>query len=721
MKTRPLCVVCLLIILLQGVIMIMKGGDSITEIPASSIFYAGKEKTLLIKGQVYKKTSNSNYQILYLKNNSVKDNRLIIHDYNFTEIPIGKYILIRGKLCHFEKARNPGEFDKSLYYARQNIFGSILCEEILDVSGDRNILMECLYQLKNLWKKSLHGCMGDKNGGILAAMILGEKSEMDLEVKELYQNNGISHILAISGLHISFIGMGIYKLIRKTGMGFCVSGILAMSILTLYVLMIGFSVSAVRAYIMLLLKIGADITGRTYDMLTAAMLGAALTVIYQPLYLTDGGFYMSYGAILGIAILLPVLEYCFPCRWKLLSGCYASIAINLMLFPIMLWFFYVFPTYSVLLNMLVLPLTGPVLGIGILGSIFVLCVPFVGEVCLKVCGCILEFYEWICRVGNQLPLSRIVLGQPEWREIILYYTVLLGIVLMVPYFIKRNAKRKWCCSTWLAIVLVALLMAYRPSGILNITMLDVGQGDGIYLRGPEGMTYFIDGGSSDASSLGKYCIEPFLESRGTGTLDYVFITHGDTDHYNGIEEMLGRQDVGVVIRNLVLPVNYRQDESLVELAKKAKEVAINVLVINEGDILKEGNMQILCLQPAKRDSDLKGNAGSMILEVRYKLFSMLFTGDVEGEGEELLLRKLKEKDYDVLKVAHHGSKYSTSEKFLELCNPEVALISAGENNSYGHPHKELLDRLEDAGCKIYNTQKKGAIIIQTDGNSLTIW
>ena len=157
-------------------------------------------------------------------------------------------------------------------------------------------------------------CIGEKNGGILAAMLLGEKSEMDSEVKELYQNNGISHILAISGLHVSFIGLGVYRLIRKTGLSYLPAGILAMGILTLYVLMIGASVSAVRAYVMLALRIGADITGRVYDMLTAAMLGAAITVLYQPLYLTDGGFYMSYGAIIGIAILLPALQQCFPCR-----------------------------------------------------------------------------------------------------------------------------------------------------------------------------------------------------------------------------------------------------------------------------------------------------------------------------------------------------------------------------------------------------------------------
>ena len=721
MKTRPLCFVCLLFILLQSVMMIVKGGESLVEIPASSVFYEGKEETLLIKGRVYKKTNNSNYQILYLKNNSVEDSRLLIYDKDFTDVPIGKYILIRGKLGFFEQVRNPGGFDEALYYARQNMFGSVWCEEILEVSGESNTLMEWLYQLKTTWKNRLVDCMGEKNGGILAAMILGEKSEMDADVKELYQNSGISHILAISGLHISFIGLGIYHWIRKTGLGFLASGILAMGILTLYVLMLGFSVSALRAYMMLLLKIGADITGRVYDMQTAAMLGAALTVAYQPLYLTDGGFYMSYGAILGIAILLRVLEQCFPCRRKWLSGCYASVAINIMLFPITLWFFYVFPTYSFLLNLFVLPLTGPILGIGFLGSFLLLWVPFAGELCLKVCSLILGFFEWICRVGNRLPISRLVLGQPEWWKMMLYYVVLIMILVLIYWFKRKKFQRMSYRYVWLGLILAVGMMGYRPSGFLDIAMLDVGQGDGIYLRGPKGTTYFIDGGSSDESSLGKYCIEPFLESQGTGILDYVFITHGDTDHYSGIEEMLERQEVGIPIKHLILPCNYTLDNDLLSLAKCARNAGVTVLVIEEGDRLRDGEFIITCLQPAKEENGLTGNAGSMVLEMEYGGFSMLCTGDVEGDGEELLLKKMTGKNYDVLKVAHHGSKNSTTEPFLKLCNPEVALISAGVGNSYGHPHEELLRRLEDAGCRTYNTQKNGAIMLQTDGNSLTIW
>ncbi len=720
MRTRPLCVVCLLVILLQSAKIIQKSGDSIVEIPASSVFYEGQEDTLLIKGQVYKKTNKSNYQILYLKNNSVEDDRLLIYNKHHIDIPIGTYILIRGKLEFFEHKRNPGEFDEALYYARQNIYGRVQCEKVLEVSGECNMLMEGLYQFKEVWKGLLIEHIGEKNGRVLAAMILGEKSEMDADVKELYQNSGISHILAISGLHISFIGLGIYKCIRKTGLGFLVSGFLAMGILTLYVLMIGFSVSAIRAYLMLLLKMGAEITGRVYDMLTAAMLGAAITVCYQPLYLTDGGFFLSYGAILGIALVLPVIQQSFPCEKKWLSGFYASLAINIMLFPMTLWFFYVFPTYSVVLNMLVLPLTGPVLGLGIAGSFFLLSIPCMGELCLTICKWILEFYEWICRISSELPYARLVLGRPEWWKVTVYYTLLLGVIGSIHYLKRKGKGKRKIRIAWTMLVLMIGVLVYRPRGRLDIAVLDVGQGDGISIRGPQGTTFFIDGGSSDRSKLGEYCMEPFLESQGIGVLDYAFVTHGDYDHYSGIAEMLERQEKGIKIRNLVLPVHYKEDEALVELAVKAKNAFVNVLVMKKGECIQDGAMEILCLHPAKADGKLIGNEGSMVLSITYREFSMLCTGDIEGEGEKILTKSMERGSYDVLKVAHHGSKHSTSEAFLKGCSPTIAVVSAGEGNSYGHPHKELLKRLEEAKCRIYNTQKNGAIILQTDGNSLTI-
>jgi len=709
MRKRPLCFVCLLVILLQGGLLLFRSRVSLWEIPVSSLFHEGKEKSIVIEGQVYKKSNTSKIQILYLKDNSVKDSKIIIYDDNFTNISIGERITVRGTLSLFEKPRNPGNYDQALYYARQEIYGAVWCEEVFEISGEPNWLKENLYQLKMGWKKTLINCLGEKRGGIMSAILLGDKSEMNSDVKELYQNNGISHILAISGLHISFIGLGIYRLIRKTGLGFAPAGVLSILILTLYILMIGFSISALRAYIMLIIRIGADITGRVYDMLTATMLGAAITIIYQPLYLTDAGFYMSYGAILAILIVLPL----FP--KSIFSKCYASITINIVLFPFILWFYFVFPTYSLFLNILVIPCMSPILGLGLLGSGLMVVWKSAGGICLKICGWILGLFEQICGLGNKLPFAKLVLGKPEFYEIVLYYAVLIIIILVLQFYKKR---KQWL---WLILFLVAVYICYQPRGSLRITMLDVGQGDGIYICGPNGTNYFIDGGSSDVSEVGKYRMEPFLESQGVGSLDYVFITHGDLDHYSGIIEMLERQQLGIKIKNIVLPANYQHDTELMEVAELARNNDVNILRIDQGESLIEGKMKITCMQPSKEHTNLSGNAGSMILEIKFLNFSMLCTGDVEGKGEEILLSSVSRNNYDVLKVAHHGSKYSTNERLLKEISPEIALISAGINNQYGHPHNELLERLEGIGCRVYNTQENGAITLQTDGNSLTIW
>lgn len=719
-KTRPLCFVCLCFLMIQAIFLIAISGKSLTEIPASSIFYDENEKSVLLQGQVYKKTDLSKIQVLYLKNNSVSDSNIMVYDDNFIEVAIGQTVTLQGTTRCFDVARNPGNFDQRIYYAKQDIYGIVWCDEVLKITGEKKQLLENLYQLKMKWKENIYEVIGEKDGSVLAAMLLGEKGDMEPEMKELYQKNGIGHILAISGLHISFIGLGIYKIIRRTGLGYIPSGILAILVLSLYALMIGFSVSVIRAYVMLLFRIGADMSGRVYDMITALMVAAGVTVGIQPLYLMDAGFLLSYGAILGILFILPMLEENLRCPKKLLSGVLTSVAINVMLFPIMLWFYYEIPTYSLLLNFIIIPLTSVLLGVGMMGSLIGFIIWPVGNLCLYVCKFILYVFDVLNRIGSKLPYWRIVMGQPELWQMMLYYIILvIGIIV-----IRKSRKRKQlkvmfgilCAS----LSFVVFLMAYRPAGNLSITMLDVGQGDSIFLRGPKGNTYLIDGGSSDVDQLGKYRMEPFLKSQGVGTLDYVFVTHGDTDHYSGIEEMLKRQDVGVKIRRLVLPSNWKKDNALTELGQVAKESGVSVVMLEAGKCITEGHLQLACIQPAFSDHHLSGNAGSMVLSIRFGEFSMLCTGDVEAEGENALVKRLAGQKFTVLKVAHHGSKNSTTEALLQIVQPKVAIISAGEGNSYGHPHKETMERLENRVSHILETVKNGAITLQTDGNTLTI-
>lgn len=727
MKTRPLCYVCLFFLLVQSIRLLLTCGGTLSEIPASSVFREGEGKSVVVQGQVYDKSHTSNIQVLYLKNNSIAyqnqlydEPKVIIYVEKETAIPIGKTVCLSGTTVCFSSARNPGGFDQALYYARQGLYGAVFCKEIEEIRGEPQKLAEGLYQCQVMWKEKLLEVMGEETGGVLAAMLLGEKSEMDANVKEQYQAIGIGHILAISGLHISFIGLGIYALLRKTGIPFLPAGFLSLSILNLYVLMIGWSVSVLRAFVMLLLRIGGDVSGRVYDRMTALLLSAAITIGYQPLYLTDGGFYMSYGAILGILLLLPVLERCFQCRWKWLSGAYASLAVNLMLFPVILWFYFEFPTYSLFWNLLVIPMMSPVMGLGMLGSFFLVIVEPVGVFFLKICHWLIKLIGWMSQIGSELPAARLVLGRPAWWKLAFYYALIFGMLLWSQRWRTQGNWKRWRGYLLLTFVAAILLVAYRPNRDLAITVLDVGQGDGIFLEGPTGTTYLIDGGSSDQKEVAKYALEPFLKSQGVGKLDYVFVTHGDTDHCSGIVEMLGRQAVGVKIETLVLPANFRKDKALLALAEAARSVGVDVVHISATEKLTEGELSITCLQPDRDEQNLIGNAGSLVLEVRFGAFSMLCTGDVEVEGETALLKKVQGSDIYVLKVAHHGSKYSTSEEFLREVKPEIALISAGKSNSYGHPHEETLQRLWHAGCEIFQTVESGAITIHTNGKKFRL-
>ncbi len=254
------------------------------------------------------------------------------------------------------------------------------------------------------------------------------------------------------------------------------------------------------------------------------------------------------------------------------------------------------------------------------------------------------------------------------------------------------------------------------------------------MRGPEGETYLVDGGSSDVKKVGQYRIEPFLKSQGVGVIDYVLISHGDSDHMNGVEELIERRDIGVRIGTLILPVQEVWDEALAGIAEKAKKYGVRVGVIEPGQGIKEGNVTITCIQPGNpgtkvenRESEGQneeegyepGNEASMVLAVKFGEFDMLLTGDVEGEGEEQLTKKLEEQyrgyTWEVLKAAHHGSKNSSSEEFLRQVKPAYVFISAGQTNRYGHPHQETIERLTDVGSKIYSTQENRAIIVEVEG------
>ena len=256
--------------------------------------------------------------------------------------------------------------------------------------------------------------------------------------------------------------------------------------------------------------------------------------------------------------------------------------------------------------------------------------------------------------------------------------------------------------------------------ILEVTFLDVGQGDGIFLKTYNGINIMIDGGSLSVDDAAKYRIVPFLKYKGISRIDYVFVTHADYDHISGIVEMLKNSNVnGIKIKNLILPDIRLKDENYQSLIETALRNNIKVLYIMSGKVLQFGDVKFKCIYPNITDSAEDRNDYSTVLSVKYNKFSMLLTGDISEKVENKIKDKV-ESHYTILKVAHHGSKYSTTEKFLSWINPDYSVISVGENNLYGHPHKELLKRLEKSGSSVLRTDKSGGITIKSEGESMVI-
>lgn len=325
MKNRPLCSLCLVIAILIGVLTAGAGAKFVPELRPSPVEqYGEKDDWLIVRGQVYKKEEKEKYQILYLKKCSVyfqkdqqsqqnqqsqqsfiKESRMLIYDEKKNKIQIGNEVEAEGKLSFFETARNPGNFDQKAYYQRQNIHGKVWSETLRITDHTVKRIQNVLENIRVHCRNTLLSEAGEKNGSILSTILLGEKSQMDPEIKKLYQVNGIGHILAISGLHLSVIGIGIYQLLRKLTGSYTIGGIGGIFFFFLYVLMIGVTVSVVRAGIMYLFRVGAEIAGRHYDSVTALSVAAAVVLIWRPLSIYDGAFWLSFFAVFAVMVIMP--------------------------------------------------------------------------------------------------------------------------------------------------------------------------------------------------------------------------------------------------------------------------------------------------------------------------------------------------------------------------------------------------------------------------------
>lgn len=677
-------------------------------------------------------------------------------------ITLGAWVMVSGSFQTFSESANPGEFDAFTYYRSLSVGGQLKKAVLLGRNSDRWTIREAMYRLRLRLHGRLYTVFPEREASVMAALLLGEKTDTDKELKNLYKRCGILHILSISSLHITIIGMSLYKTLRRTGLPVAPCAVAGAVLLLLYGFLTGFSVSACRAIGMYLIRMLGEICGRTYDMLTAVGILAAAMVLYRPFYLENTGFLLSFSAVLGIGALYPAMagkrspvrpRYYGEPRLRLWlrktlralrMNALSSLAATLATLPVQLWFFYEAPVLAVVINLLVLPFMKPMLIAGLFSLI-----PGFGTAGILDRG-ILWWYETLCGLFDGLPFGSWNPGRPQPWQMLIYYMALGGIVLLGRRRKRSEGKsnegksgggrgsggkvsgriRRVRVGAWQAILTVAAVAIFfiHPADRNQVIFLNVGQGDCCLIRTETGHNYLFDCGSSSRRKVGEYVLLPTLKYYGITTLDGVFVSHPDVDHMNGIQELLElAEENHLTIGSLVLPAveqSARQGqfgELLMAVddrsgGQKTKQTT-RIVWVSAGDAWESGSVRFLCLHPEKESGTMNENAYSECFYVDFGDFTLLLTGDVEGSGEEALLSELQRRgigQLDLLKTAHHGSRNSTTEEFLQQLHPGTAIISCGSNNRYGHPHAELLNRLESAGVQWICTKDYGAVIVETD-------
>lgn len=391
--------------------------------------------------------------------------------------------------------------------------------------------------------------------------------------------------------------------------------------------------------------------------------------------------------------------------------------------PIHLWFYFQFPVYSILLNLAVIPLMAVVMGFGLVCMIGGGFASGMARWAALVPRAVLWFYEKCCLLGEKIPYGTLVNGRPEGWQVLVY----LFLMVLLVFYGHRAGKRLplfWKCQ-WIFASLCILLL--KMDGGFQVTMLDVGQGDCIYIRSGEGKHYLIDAGSSTKKDMMEYQVIPYLKFMGVEHLEAVFVTHLDSDHCGGVFDLLEEYPMqGLTIGSLILPDIGREsaDEPYEEMEKLAAEKGVKVQYMSRGQRIKDKEMSFTCMHPDAGYETGEKNEYSLVLLLTYQEFKGLFTGDVEGSGEvmawEYMQGSGKADELTVLKVAHHGSGNSTGMEMLDILSPRIALISCGKNNRYGHPHEDLLKRLDAVGSRIYTTPEYGAITVGMEGRKIWV-
>ena len=643
----------------------------------------------------------------------------IIFSTKQNNLQYGDLIKVVAAIRKLNKSSNPSSFDYEEFLAAKQIYATGYSKTLIEVSGSKKDLFSSIaINSRKALRKRINNRFG-KYSGFVKAIVIGDKTDLE-EQRTVLNRAGLSHLLAVSGLHVGILSLVIFLFLNIIIPNRIISRFLLIIILFVYGAVCMWSPSVTRAVLMISLYLISKVIQRRPDANNILAVSLLIITIFQPLQLFSVGLQMSYMAVFVLLNVLPSFRFIkfkkeeidiLRIGKKILNAVLilliSSFILNIFLSPITLLYFNQFNLNGMIGNLLGIPLISLLLPL----TLVVIFIPnfglFLYQPAFK--GVMFFFDKWT-EFSSNLPMHF------DFIHINLFQFCIIYFILLFIFLWFRNFRKK---ISYLYIISIILLMVSlfafgnERTEKLKITFFDCGLGDLALIETPEGETLLIDSGPTESTPRHfESSALPYFRNNGLKSLDWVVITHAHNDHYGGLAFILDN----LIVKNLVVTDEFKTRKIWKTLIPKITEEQCNIITICDTTHLGLNSIKAKILHPDISFSHRNINNLSIVIRIDHKEFSVLFTGDMEIEGEEYLLEKYPEVlDCDVLKVGHHGSKTSSSYEFIKAVTPDQAFISTALKNRFHFPHKITLEKYEFLEDNLFISGKDGALQITTDG------
>lgn len=629
------------------------------------------------------------------------------------QLHAGVSCIFDGERKEPQIARNFHGFNYRDYLYKQNIHFILEATYISECRKTSLSLVQWILLLRQQAILGVTEMFPEQSGAFMNALLFGDRQQMTFEVEEQYQQFGLVHLLAISGSHIVLLMVIVYFILLRSGVTREIATVCLIFFIPIYMILAGASPSVIRASITGVLMLIAFMCSIRLSSLDALSITAICMLIFDPYLVFNIGFQFSFVGSFALLLSAPLLLE--SGNGVIRNSIYISLISQLVSTPILLYHFGYYSPYSIFLNILYVPfLSLIVLPCSIIILICLPIIPFLAKSFANVLSIGLNLSNDFLSYCESLPFTRLNFGQTPILLVALYCVSIISVLMVWERRISKGMVFIFA-GIFLFISTGHYVYPYfRESG--SVTFLDVGQGDAILIRLPyDQEIYLIDTGGTirlnkeewqrkkHEFSVGNDILIPYLQKEGIKKIDKLIVTHGDADHIGAAQELLSN----ITVKEVVF--GRKEQEAILEKAvkKQALEKEVKISEVGEGESWRVNEAEFFVLAPTGKERS--ENNASIVLWAKLGRITWLFTGDLEEEGEKGLVATYPDLRADVLKVAHHGSNTSSITPFLSAVQPNIAIISVGERNRYGHPHKEVIERFEKMGIEIWRTDKQGAI------------